>query len=256
MQASAMEGSVSEVARSRNLWYHEGVSLAGQAAEPSCWSAVTMSYNVAVVLPPVPAEADSAWVALDGFIKEQGPRPAVFQELHDRLTARYPCMCSVPDDRIDEIVWSDGPLINDFLHRAAVLGMSYSRVDEVLPFLLETANDLGLVVFDWATGTIYPAVTRRSSERRPPRPCAARSSLVLGGSRREHRDSCRFIRVESGSRADRQRTRPTSARLRSCRWPRARAPIRRAGLPIQSMPSEPGLPPGRPPRCSSWPRHG
>jgi len=31
----------------------------------------------------------------------------------------------------------------------------YSRVEEVLPFLVETANDLGLVVFDWAGPSIY-----------------------------------------------------------------------------------------------------
>jgi hypothetical protein len=116
-----------------------------------------MSYNVAVVIPPVQTDASAAWAAVDGLIEQQGSRPAVFQELHDRLTARYPCMCSVPDDQIDDTVWSDGPLINNFGHRVAVLGMSYSRVDEVLPFLIETANALGLVVFDWATGIIHRA---------------------------------------------------------------------------------------------------
>ncbi len=44
---------------------------------------------------------------------------------------------------------------NDFGHRAAVLGMVYSRVEEVLPFLVKTANDLGLVVFDWTGPSIY-----------------------------------------------------------------------------------------------------
>jgi hypothetical protein len=66
-------------------------------------------------------------------------------------------MCSVPDDEVDDTVWSDGPLINNFGHRAAVLGMSYSRVEEVLPFLVESANALGLSVFDWATKTVHRA---------------------------------------------------------------------------------------------------
>ena len=114
-----------------------------------------MSYNVAVVIPPIPANDTAAWAAVNGLIDQQGSRPTVFQELHDRLTAKYPCMCSVPDDQIDDTVWSDGPLINNFGHRAAVLGLSYSRVEEVLPFLVETANALGLAVFDWATETIY-----------------------------------------------------------------------------------------------------
>ena len=48
----------------------------------------------------------------------------MFQVLHDRLTARYPCMCSHPDDETDDAVWSDGPLINNFLHRAVVLGIT------------------------------------------------------------------------------------------------------------------------------------
>src|SRR5262245_9391667 len=116
-----------------------------------------MSYNVAIVIPPVPADDAEAWTVLDRLIEQQGPGLAVFQELHDRLTARYPCLCEVPEDQIDDTVWSDGPLINDFLHRAAVLGMSYSRVEEVLPFLIEPANALGLVVFDWATERVYRA---------------------------------------------------------------------------------------------------
>jgi hypothetical protein len=117
-----------------------------------------MSYNVAIVIPPVPSDDAVAWATVNGLIDEEGPRPAIFQKLHDQLTAKYPCMCSVPDDKIDDTVWSDGPLINNFGHRAAVLGMSYSRVDEVLPFLVKTANSLGLIVFDWGTKTIYRAI--------------------------------------------------------------------------------------------------
>ena len=116
-----------------------------------------MSYNVAIVIPPVSSNDATAWDEVDELIDQDGPRPTVFQDLHDRLTARYPCMCSVTNDEIDDTVWSDGPLINNFLHRAAVLGISYSRVDEVLPFVIESASKLGLVVFDWGTRTIHRA---------------------------------------------------------------------------------------------------
>jgi hypothetical protein len=68
-----------------------------------------------------------------------------------RLTSRYPCICTLADEDVDGGVWSDGPLWNNFGHRAAV----YSRVNEVLPFLVETANDLGLTVFDWAGPSIH-----------------------------------------------------------------------------------------------------
>ena len=116
-----------------------------------------MSYNVAILIPPVPADDDEAWkwVNDSGVVEEEGPRPEVFVRLHDQLTDRHPCMCSVPDDEVDNTVWSDGPLINNFLHRAAVLGMSWSRYEEVLPFLIKTSNDLGLTVFDWGTNTIH-----------------------------------------------------------------------------------------------------
>jgi len=114
-----------------------------------------MSYTIAIVLPPVSADNAAAWAALDGFIAQQGARPALFQQLHDQLTARYPCICSLSDDEVDDGVWSDGPLINNFGHRAAVLGLVFSCVEEVLPFLIATANGLGLIVFDWQTNSVH-----------------------------------------------------------------------------------------------------
>jgi hypothetical protein len=113
-----------------------------------------MSYNVAICTPPVLADDATAWKALDGLIEAQGVVPPVFKVLYDQLTSKYPCICDLPDDKIDDGVWSDGPLWNNFGHRVAVLGMVYSRVEEVLPFLVQTASGLGLTVFDWAGPTI------------------------------------------------------------------------------------------------------
>jgi hypothetical protein len=114
-----------------------------------------MSYTFAVVLPPVPDDDAEAWKALDQFTAEQGPAPDVFRKLHDELTARFPCLCSLPDEEIDNGVWSDGPLWNNFGHRAAVLGMMFSRVEDALPFVIETAAKFGLTVFDWQTNEIH-----------------------------------------------------------------------------------------------------
>jgi hypothetical protein len=115
-----------------------------------------MSYNLAVCTPPVSPNDEEAWDQLDGLISSEGPQPSVFRQLHDALTVRYPCICTLPDDKVDEDgVWSDGPLWNDFGHRVAVLGVVYSKVEEVLPFLIETAIDLGLTVFDWGGPNIY-----------------------------------------------------------------------------------------------------
>jgi hypothetical protein len=70
-----------------------------------------MSYNVAVCTPPLPLDDETAWGEIDALIDAQGPVPQAFRTLHDRLTARYPCICSLPDETVDEEgVWSDGPL--------------------------------------------------------------------------------------------------------------------------------------------------
>ena len=115
-----------------------------------------MSYNVAVCVPPITSDDDEAWDSVQKFIDSQGEPPQVFRQLHDLLTARYPCICTLPDDNVDEEgVWSDGPLWNDFGHKAAVLGVIYLRAEEVLPFLIATATGLGLTVFDWGGPTIY-----------------------------------------------------------------------------------------------------
>jgi len=114
-----------------------------------------MSYNVAICTPPIPADDHTARKALDALIGEEGSVPEIFKELYDQLTAKYPCICTLSDDEVDHGVWSDGPLWNNFGHRAAVLGMVYSRVDEALPFLVQKANALGLTVFDWGGPTLY-----------------------------------------------------------------------------------------------------
>ena len=83
-----------------------------------------MSYNVAICTPPVSIDDDAAWREVDGLIDAKGAVPTVFRNLHDQLTARYPCICDLPEDQVDDGVWSDGPLSNNFGHRAAVLGMA------------------------------------------------------------------------------------------------------------------------------------
>jgi hypothetical protein len=113
-----------------------------------------MSFTVSIVVPPVPASGKAAWAALEGILerRDQGPRSPEFQGLHDQLVARYPCICSLADD---SGVWSDGPLINNFEHGVAVIGIRYDQVEKVLPFLVRTATDLGFVVFDDQNGKIH-----------------------------------------------------------------------------------------------------
>ena len=65
------------------------------------------------------------------------------RQLYDRLTARYQCITEDSNGP-----WSDGPLVNNFGQRSATLGISFSRVGEVLPFLVETATAMGFWVLD------------------------------------------------------------------------------------------------------------
>ncbi|MFZ4430133.1 MAG: hypothetical protein ACOYPS_07245 [Phycisphaerales bacterium] len=114
-----------------------------------------MSYNVAICIPPISPDDKVAWAELDAMIGAEGPVPDVFKNLHDQLTARFPCICSLPDDKVDDGLWADGPLWNNFGHRAAVLAMVHSKAYEGSLFIIERANRLGLTVFDWAGPTIY-----------------------------------------------------------------------------------------------------
>ena len=56
---------------------------------------------------------------------------------------------------MDDGVWSDGPLINNFGQRQAVLGFMFSAVESVLPFVIEVAHKHDVSVFDWQSGAIY-----------------------------------------------------------------------------------------------------
>jgi hypothetical protein len=114
---------------------------------------MSVSYNVMIVVPPVPQEDAAAWSHVQRLAEasydDARPPPQLFSDLYARLTKRYPCICSLSDDQVDEEgVWSDGPLINNFCHEIVILGLVFSRADDVIPFIEETAVSAGLVFFD------------------------------------------------------------------------------------------------------------
>jgi hypothetical protein len=100
------------------------------------------SYNEALAIRDEITDARDERLGTGPDLGFQKPSPEM-QALHDRLTSRYPCITVN-----DEGPWSDGPLINNFGQQAATLGISFSRVDEVLPFLIATANGMGFWVLD------------------------------------------------------------------------------------------------------------
>ncbi len=116
-----------------------------------------MSYDLFIMRPPVPAGEDAAWKAMEeaAEIEPHGEIPDVFHQMIDCLTRRYPCICDLPDDKVDDGVWSDGPLRNNCTPAYTALGIVWSRVEEVQPFVVETANNLGLIVFDQQQSKIF-----------------------------------------------------------------------------------------------------
>jgi hypothetical protein len=110
-----------------------------------------VSYVVGILAGGLPADWAAALGARDSIAEAQDarlenepgmvfePAGAEVVELHRRLTSRYPCIC---DD--DSGPWSVGPLINNCGQQRPCVGVSYSRVEEVLPFLVETTTEMGL----------------------------------------------------------------------------------------------------------------
>ena len=131
-----------------------------------------MSYTVDVWNHAFPAEPAQAWAVRDELLElrdaEQSPQApsSEMSELHRRLTTRYACIC---DD--ENGPWSDGPLINNFGPGRAILGISFSRVEEVLPFVIATATSMGLHVFDGQDEAIHrPVGFIADTAREEPKP--------------------------------------------------------------------------------------
>jgi hypothetical protein len=115
-----------------------------------------MSYNIAVVNFKLPEDFDEAVELINPMTDiDVEEVDSTYRKFHDEVTKIYPCLCSLPDDEIDDGVWCDGPLINNFSVRAPVIGFSFSKVEEALPVVGNLALDMGLSVLDWQAGKVY-----------------------------------------------------------------------------------------------------
>ena len=117
-----------------------------------------MSYIIAIT-PATTAQDAAAWNWLETLRAQEGPHQEispVLIKLHDVLTQMYPCLSSYSGNGNDSAScpWSDGPLINNFGHQIAVLGLC-TNIDRVVRFIVARANEMNLTVFDEQTGTIY-----------------------------------------------------------------------------------------------------
>jgi len=101
-----------------------------------------MSYNIAIVNFTLPENFEEACEIVnpmsDISVDEVDES---YMRFYEKVTEIYPCLCSLPDDEIDNSVWCDGPLINNFKVKAPVVG--------------NLALDMGLSILDWQTEAVY-----------------------------------------------------------------------------------------------------
>jgi hypothetical protein len=104
-----------------------------------------MSYTVEIISELASADNTAVLQYLDRIDEEDAygePTPAVL-EFYKKVAARFPCITENPEGP-----WADGPLINNFRHPVTTLGISFSRVAEVLPWLIAAANAAGFTLYD------------------------------------------------------------------------------------------------------------
>jgi hypothetical protein len=76
------------------------------------------------------------------------PNPQSAEDIQtflDELTQRYPPLSSYTDDTLDESVWMSD---FDVSHAHVLLSVCFSRVEEVFPFVGQTANNHNLVCYN------------------------------------------------------------------------------------------------------------
>ena len=133
-----------------------------------------MSYTVELIVGQLPSDKNDAWSKVESlreaYYEDKREKASALLALHDALTARYPCLCSYADGdpEVDQCPWADGPMIGNFAHEMGMLAISFSRVDEVLPFIIQEANARGITVADGQSGEIHrprPSGTADPSKR-------------------------------------------------------------------------------------------
>lgn len=122
-----------------------------------------MSYVIQIWDQPnaqaMPASVAEAERMLGELSQQQPGQNAKFVAFVQRLTTRYPCICSAEAKELPESewAWSDGPLNGHTTSALLSLGVTTRHLDEVLPFVVVSANALRLNVFDAQAGVVYLA---------------------------------------------------------------------------------------------------
>jgi hypothetical protein len=115
-----------------------------------------MSYVIHIWQTPIPTSVPQADKICDRLQDKEGRQNPKFIELAKLLTQRYPCRSQMAGDEDDDQgVWHDEPLDGISPNPVLALGILSDYVIEVMPFVVETANALGLTVYDTQAGECY-----------------------------------------------------------------------------------------------------
>jgi hypothetical protein len=114
-----------------------------------------MSYDIAVMIPPVADIDGASWQGLDAIIEQGGAPPALLQSFDDAVTRRYTCLSELSEADSENGVWSSAPLWGGFGPHAAILSIQFPHADAVAAFVADEARQLGLTVFDWQTKLVH-----------------------------------------------------------------------------------------------------
>lgn len=119
-----------------------------------------MGYQVQIIEADLSVDDGQASIEIDKIVSqhlltEEKPSSTLLK-LYKLLVKKYPCLSSYRDDdpKIDDCVWADGPLLNNFGQHAAVLEIA-SDEEQVMAFILQCASELNLTVVDFESGFIF-----------------------------------------------------------------------------------------------------
>lgn len=115
-----------------------------------------MSYVLHIWDKPVPKDPEEAWDIIEKLYGEssfdESINPSWFPLLQVRLLEKY----RLHDDENTLGVWIDTSLENERLgYQLFCVGILSSEVENVQPFIAQTANSLGLVCFDMQEDIVY-----------------------------------------------------------------------------------------------------
>jgi len=138
-------------------------------------------YSVALLTPPLAESDPEALETLAARIEEEGPAPECLREFHKRLGERFPSSSANTQTGPEDGTYMDGGVRASYSRRAAVVSTSARNAEYAMPVILRIAFDLGLSVYEQATGYIHRPEGLRGAtlkvESWPPMPGPTRRQI-------------------------------------------------------------------------------